>query len=131
MTAVWLMVHLIGLAALSVPGCRGDSIPDNRPTARIPLEQEDANMSKPGPAGKQSKDELSVLFWNVENLFDDQDDPGWFDDEMLATNHPEIYDLKIERLQRILDKNKKKKATSSSTSCEDVYSQILIPLDKL
>ncbi|MCB1175568.1 MAG: hypothetical protein KDK39_18480 [Leptospiraceae bacterium] len=104
------MVHLIGLAALSVPGCRGDSIPDNRPTARIPLEQEDANMSKPGPAGKQSKDELSVLFWNVENLFDDQDDPGWFDDEMLATNHPEIYDLKIERLQRILAPFAQKKA---------------------
>ena len=60
-----------------------------------------------------------MLFWNVENLFDDKDDPGWFDDKMLLTNNPELYDLKIRHLQEILRPFAKRRAVMCFSEIEN------------
>lgn len=54
--------------------------------------------------------ELSIVFWNVENLFDDIDDPHWFDDNISTYQSTELYELKIKRLSEILKPWAKKKS---------------------
>jgi len=53
-----------------------------------------------------SEETLSIGFWNVENLFDIENDPEKNDDEFAIggrkNNTPEIYDLKIKRAAEVL-----------------------------
>ena len=58
------------------------------------------------PAKKVVKESLSIGFWNVENLFDLEDDPDKNDDEFALGGRKnvdeEIYELKIKNSSEVL-----------------------------
>lgn len=56
----------------------------------------------PGVGFSQSIKAISFATWNVENLFDDIDDPGTHDNEVMTWWNTALYQKKLTRLAEII-----------------------------
>lgn len=94
-SAALVVVLAVGLATDSAPS-HAESMPGSR--------QDASSDSAPTPPPGQ---EITFAFWNVENLFDTDDDPDhWGDDEYLPAKGwtDARYELKLSRLADVLEK---------------------------
>lgn len=76
------------------------------PVARVTAQNAAPPSAAPSPPEQEATpSEVVFAFWNVENLFDTDDDPdNPGDDEYLPSNEwtPERYELKLSRLEKVL-----------------------------